>query len=103
MHINSIRVKNDIWCHFEILNVKSKDKKLEVEESVMAVAIFVRGGEELHRIYNLGNFDYCVKLLDSDFARSEAEQMINRANVSKHSPFRWLKKENKLNRLGVTR
>lgn len=54
----------------------------------MAVAIFVRNGEELHRIYNLGNFDYCAKLLDSDFARSEAERMINRANVSKHSPFR---------------
>ena len=88
MHINSIRVKNDIWCHFEILNVKSTDKNWKAEERVMAVAIFVRNGEELHRIYNLGNFDYCAKLLDSDFARSEAERMINRANVSKHSPFR---------------
>ena len=87
MHINCVRV-DDIWCSFEILNVTSKAENGNAEDSVMAVAIFTRGGEELHRIYNLGNFDYCAKLLDSDFARSEAEQMINRANVSKHSPFK---------------
>lgn len=87
MHINCVRV-DDIWCSFEILNVTSKAKNGNAEDSVMAVAIFTRGGEELHRIYNLGNFDDCAKLLDSDFARSEAEQMINRANVSKHSPFK---------------
>lgn len=87
MNINSVRV-DDTICYFEILNVKSTDKNGKAEERVMAVAIFVRNGKELHRIYNLGNFDYCAKLLDSDFARSEAERMINRANVSKHSPFR---------------
>ena len=32
MNINSVRV-NDIWCHFEILNVKSTDKNGKIEES----------------------------------------------------------------------
>lgn len=54
----------------------------------MTVAIFTRAGEELYRIYNLGNFNYCAKLLDNDFAREEAERMINRTNVSSSSPLK---------------
>ena len=86
MHINCVRVE-DIWCSFEVLNVTSKNKTESTDE-VMAVAIFTREGKELHRIYNLGNFAYCAKLLDNDFARKEAERMINRANVSNCSPFK---------------
>ena len=86
MHINRVRVE-DIWCSFDILNVTSKNKNSSTDE-VMAVAIFTREGKELHRIYNLGNFNYCAKLLDNDFAKEEAERMINRANVSSSSPFK---------------
>lgn len=86
MHINRVRIE-DIWCSFEILNVTSKNRNSSTDE-VMAVAIFTREGKELHRIYNLGNFNYCAKLLDNDFAKEEAERMINRANVSSSSPFK---------------
>lgn len=59
-----------------------------ITDEVMTVAIFTRAGEELYRIYNLGNFNYCAKLLDNDFAREEAERMINRTNVSSSSPLK---------------
>lgn len=86
MHVNRVRIE-DIWCSFDVLNVTSKNKNSSTDE-VMAVAIFTREGKELHRIYNLGNFNYCAKLLDNDFAKEEAERMINRANVSSSSPFK---------------
>ena len=42
----------------------------------------------IHKIYNIGNFDYLSKLLDRDFAIEEAKRMIDMANKSAHSPFK---------------
>lgn len=86
MHINLVKV-DDFLVSFDIENVETT-KNGKREERILAVAKFTKDGAEIHKIYNLGNFDYCAKLLDNNFAISEAKRLIERANVSKHSPFR---------------
>ena len=78
MHINRVKV-NDFYVSYDLKNV---DKRIE------AVATFTKAGEIIHKIYNIGNFDYCAKLLDNDFAKNEAEKTIETANRSVHSPFK---------------
>lgn len=87
MHIIGVTVDN-IFVSFDIENVVSVSDRGVKEERVQAVATFYRNGEIIHKIYNVGNFDYCTKLLDSSFAAMEAQQMIESANESTHSPFK---------------
>lgn len=86
MHINLVKV-DDFFVSYDIENVRTT-KNGKREERILAVAKFVKDGVEIHKIYNLGDFGYCAKLLDNSFAISEAKRMIERANVGKHSPFR---------------
>nr|DAR80180.1 MAG TPA: hypothetical protein [Caudoviricetes sp.] len=86
MHINGVTV-NGIWVSFDIENVESISEKGVKSEEVQAVATFVRAGEQIHKIYNVGSFDFCAKLLDDEFAKSVANRMIESANRSAHSPF----------------
>lgn len=87
MHINSVTV-NGIWVSFEIENVVSISEKGVKSEAVQGVATFVRAGEQIEKIYNIGNFDFCAKLLDDEFAKTKAKRMIESANRSAHSPFK---------------
>lgn len=87
MHINGVTV-NGIWVSFDIENVVSISEKGVKSEEVQAVATFVRAGEQIHKIYNVGSFDFCAKLLDDEFAKTEANRMIESANRSAHSPFK---------------
>ncbi len=86
MHINSIKI-NDLWVSFDIENVKAK-KGDKTSESVQAVATFTKAGQQVTKIYKLGNFDYCAKLLNRDFAQQEAQRIIESHNVSELSPFK---------------
>lgn len=86
MHINKINI-NGIWVSYDIENVKSIQNGIK-KEDVQAVASFIKDGEVIHKIYKIGNFDYCAKLLDMEFGKSEAIRMIESANKSKHSPFK---------------
>lgn len=85
MHINTVKVGN-YWVRFDLEYSENKN-------SIQPVAIFIKDGNEIHKIYNIGTsysfprFDYCAKLLDSDFAKKEAERMIGEANRSAHIPF----------------
>lgn len=90
MHINRIKVMN-YWVSFDIESVKANNNG-QVTESVQAVATFTRDGEQVAKIYNLrgdfcSSFAFCTKLLDDDFAKQEAEHIIESANKSAHSPF----------------
>ena len=87
MHINRVKIE-EIWVSFDIKNVVSTNKNGNKENEVQAVATFTKNGDEIHKIYNLGNFDYCAKLLDNEFAKAEAKAMIDSANRSAHSPFK---------------
>lgn len=87
MHINGVTV-NGIWVSFDIENVVSISEKGVKSEAVQGVATFVKAGEQIHKIYNIGNFDFCAKLLDNEFAKSKAIRMIEDANRSAHSPFK---------------
>lgn len=87
MHINGVTV-NGIWVSFDIENVKSISEKGVKSEEVQAVATFVKAGEQIHKIYNVGSFDFCAKLLDDEFAKMDAKRMIESANRSAHSPFK---------------
>ena len=86
MNINKIKVDN-FWISFDIENVKAKRNGKTFEE-VQAVATYTKDGEEIAKIYKLGNFEYCAKLLNNDFARSEAIRIIKSHDTSKFSPFR---------------
>lgn len=86
MNINRIKVDN-FWISFDIENVKAKRNGKTFEE-VQAVATYTKGGEEIAKIYKLGNFAYCAKLLNNDFARNEAIRIIKSHDTSKFSPFR---------------
>lgn len=86
MNINKIKVGN-FWISFDIENVKAKRNGKNFEE-VQAIATYTKDGEEIAKIYKLGNFEYCAKLLDNDFAISEARRIINSHDTSKFSPFR---------------
>lgn len=90
MHINRIKVM-DYWVSFDIESVKANNNG-QVTESIQAVATFTRDGEQAAKIYNLrgdfcSSFAFCTKLLDDDFAKQEAERIIESANKSAHSPF----------------
>lgn len=87
MNIIKIYLKEtEMWVSYDIKNIKSiKDGKKT--EKVECVATFIKDGEEIHRIYNVGDFNFCAKLLDREFAIKEAEKMIEHSNKSKHSPF----------------
>lgn len=87
MHIMRVRV-NEFDVSFDIENVVSTSNRGVKEERVQSVATFFKKGDKIHKIYNLGNFDYCTKLLDVTFAAREAERMIESANRSAHSPFK---------------
>ena len=87
MHINGVTV-NGIWVSFDIENVVSISEKGVKSEAVQGVATFVKAGEQIHKIYNIGNFDFCAKLLDNEFAKSKAIRMIEDTNRSAHSPFK---------------
>lgn len=87
MHINGVTV-NGIWVSFDIENVVSISEKGVKSEAVQGVATFVKAGEQIHKIYNIGNFDFCAKLLDNEFAKAKAIRMIEDANRSAHSPFK---------------
>lgn len=87
MHINGVTV-NGIWVSFDIENVVSISEKGVKSEAIQGVATFVKSGEQIHKIYNIGNFDFCAKLLDNEFAKMEAKRMIECANRSAHSPFK---------------
>ena len=67
---------------------RTKYSKPKTFEEVQAVATYTKDGEEIAKIYKLGNFDYCAKLLNNDFARSEAIRIIKSHDTSKFSPFR---------------
>ena len=82
MHINAVKI-NDIWVSYDIVNVKAKTQKGQKIENIQSVATFTKEGEQITKIYNIGNFDYCAKLLNDDFAKSEARRMIENNNVSK--------------------
>lgn len=90
MHINRIKV-NNFWVSFDIESVKASNNG-QVTESVQAVATFTRDGEQVAKVYNLRG-DFCsafafgAKLLDDDFAKQEAERIIESMNKSAHSPF----------------
>lgn len=86
MHISKINV-DGIWVSYDIENVKSIQNGIK-KEDVQAVASFIKDGEVIHKIYKIGNFDYCAKLLDREFGKSEAIRMIENANKSKHSPLK---------------
>lgn len=86
MHINRVSV-NDVWVSFDIENVKSTSQNGQKEESIQIVAHFLKGGEEIHKIYNLGNADKIAKLLNREYAKSEAVRMIEEAKKSAHNPF----------------
>lgn len=91
MHINTVNV-NGIYVSYNIENVKSKTQNGKIEEQVQATATFQKNGNIIKKIYNLNNlyfskFEYCTKLLNDDFAKKEAIQMIETENKSKHSPF----------------
>ena len=90
MHINRIKV-NDFWVSFDIESVKANNNG-QAAESVQAVATFTRDGKQIAKIYNLRSdfcsaFAFCAKLLDDDFAKREAERIIESTNKSAHSPF----------------
>lgn len=87
MQINMVTLDDNLSVSYELINVKKTDGKGQKSESIQAVARIVRDGEEIHKIYNIGNFDYCAKLLDRDFAIAEGKRMIENANRSAHSPF----------------
>ena len=87
MHINGVTV-NGLWVSFDIENVVSISEKGVKSEAVQGVATFVKAGEQIHKIYNIGNFDFCAKLLDNEFAKSKAIRMIEDTNRSAHSPFK---------------
>lgn len=86
MNINRVRT-NDVWVSFDIENVKSTSQNGQKNESIQIVAHFIKGGEEIHKIYNLGNAEKIAKLLDREYAKSEAVRMIEDAKKSKHNPF----------------
>ena len=90
MHINRIKAGN-YWVSFDIESVKASNNG-QVTESVQAVATFTRDGQQVAKIYNLRGdfcsaFAFCAKLLDDDFAKQEAERIIESMNKSAHSPF----------------
>lgn len=86
MHITTVNI-DGIWVSFDIENVKSTSKNCIKSENIQAVATFTKEGEKIHKIYNIGNFEFCTKLLDVDFAKKKAIEMIETSKKSKHNPF----------------
>lgn len=86
IHVNAVHV-DDFWVSFDIKNTKTVDKKGKKEERVELVAHFTKAGERIHTIHNLGGASEIAKLLDREYAKNQALEMIRLANKSKHSPF----------------
>lgn len=74
MNINRIKVDN-FWISFDIENVKAKRNGKTFEE-VQAVATYTKDGEEIAKIYKLGNFDYCAKLLNNDLQEAKQSGLL---------------------------
>lgn len=87
MHITLVNI-DGILVSFDIENEVGTLKNGLGVERVVGTATFKKRGEVIHKIYNIGNFDYLSNLLDRDFAIEEAKRMIDMENKSAHSPFK---------------
>lgn len=87
MHIMVVSI-GEISVSYDIENVSITSKHGAKGERVMPIATFKKNGDVIHKIYNIGNFDYCAKLLDRAFAKQEAQRMIDSCTRSAHSPFK---------------
>lgn len=78
MHINLVTVDatEKLSCSFDIRNIKTTDRHGKKEEKIQAVATFIKDGEEICKIHNIGNFKECTKLLDRNFAIEKAKKLL---------------------------
>ena len=76
LHIITVRAKN-FHVSYDIKNVNSK---------LQIVATFTKEGKHIHSIYNI-YWGECQNLFNKDYATRKAQEMIEDANKSKHSPF----------------
>lgn len=86
IHVNTVNV-DELWVSYDIENAKTVDKKGQKEERVYLVANFTKAGERIYTISNLGGADEIAKLLDREYAKKKALEMIEQTNKSAHSPF----------------
>lgn len=87
MHIITVKIK-DIWVSFDIENMQGK---------IQITATFTQGGKRIYKVCNVSTMlrqgaELVARLLDREFACFVANDMIERANKSEHSPFRKVAK-----------
>lgn len=98
MHVNTVKV-NGIWVKYQIENVHIRDNIKGAYDEIMITAEFTQNGKMIYKEYGIRTPAYSgaemiSALLDNNFAASRAEEIINDANKSMHSPFRNVETEN---------
>lgn len=83
MLINLIHYGN-YWVRFSIENLRFNNE----DDIRLSITFTNIGGKYIHEVYGTHSFDECVKYLDCVECEKEARNIIERANVSKHSPFK---------------
>ena len=83
MLINLIKYAN-YWVTFNIENLRINNE----DDIRLSITFMDIGGNYIHKVYGTHSFDKCVKYLDCVECANTARDIIERANVSKHSPFK---------------
>lgn len=83
MLINLIHYGN-YWVRFSIENLRFNNE----DDIRLSITFTNIGGNYIHKVYGTHSFDECVKYLDCVECAKTARNIIERANVSKHSPFK---------------